>query len=135
MRGFTPRWQSTTLPLTALDSEPAKQRSASATGTPAAAASAASIMSVAGRPPVTDAPVTWKAGPVGGVIVALLSTARAGMSAPTEFSHGTVVGLPTVDGSGPSLPAEFATNTPASEAPRKANETGSMRSDVVPPTE
>src|SRR5439155_18995566 len=136
MRGLTPRWHRTTLPVTlAGSSELAKHRSASAVATPAAAALAASTIWVAFSDPVTDAPVTVNAGPVDGVIVALAWKVRAAFSAPTDVSHGTVVGVPTVPASGPSLPAELATNTPASEAPRKANSTGSMTFDVVPPIE
>src|SRR5213592_1228303 len=136
MRGLTPRWQSTALPATlAGSSESAKQRSASAVATPAAAASAASMISVAFNAPVTDAPVSVNAAPADGVTVAVASKDRAGLSAPTEVIQGTAVGVPTVPGSGPSLPAELATKTPASEAPRKANSTGSMTFDVVPPIE
>ena len=40
--------------------------------------------------------------------------------APTLVIQGTVAGLLTVLGSGPSLPADVATKTPASAANRKA---------------
>jgi hypothetical protein len=56
-------------------------------------------------------------------------------SAPTAVSHGAEAGVPTVLASGPALPAELATNTPASEAPRKATESGSMTVEVSEPTE
>ena len=46
--------------------------------------------------------------------------ARASVLAPTVVSHGTEAGEPTVPAPGPLLPAELATKTPASEAPRKA---------------
>ena len=59
-------------------------------------------------------------------IVALPRNVRAGLSAATAVTHGTEVGEPTVLAAGPSLPAEVATNTPASEAPRKATSTGSI---------
>src|SRR5947209_11419002 len=129
MRGFTPRWQSTILPVTLAGSSVlGKQRAASAVAAPAAAELAAStIAAPTGRAAVTDAPLIVPTPPE---IVAVAAKVRASFSAATVVTQGAAAGVPIVPAAGPSLPAEVATNTPASEAPRKATSTGSMRSAV-----
>jgi len=61
------------------------------------------------------------------------SPERLCVPAATVVSHGP--GCATVDVAGPLLPAEAATNTPASAANRKAISTGSAKLVVVPLTE
>src|SRR4051795_3582939 len=123
MRGLTPRRHRTTLPVTfAESSELGKHFSASAVATPALAASTESTICVpAGSAAVSEEPVIV---PTPLLIVALPVNVRASLAAATEVSHGAEVGVPTVPGAGPSLPAELATKTPASEANRKATSTG-----------
>lgn len=68
-------------------------------------------------------------------MVAVDSKVRARLEAATEVSHGTPLGDPTVPGAGPALPAELATNTPASEAPRNATSTAPMTCESAAPME
>src|SRR5690242_6096774 len=98
MRSLTPRRQSTTLPATfAGSSVPGWQRAASAAVAPVAALLAASTTWVGVvSAPVTDAPVMSNGAPLAGVMCAVAVNVRAGLSAATEVSHGTVVGVPTV---------------------------------------
>ena len=58
--------------------------------------------------------------------------ARSWWLAPTEVTQGTDAGLPTVDGLGPALPAEVATNTPASAANKKAMSSGRSDQGAAP---
>src|SRR3954447_25157325 len=112
MRGLVPRLHSTILPATAAElSEPGKHSSASAADCPAAAELAASTICAAGSAAVTDAPEIV---PTPASIVALPESVRAGWSATAAVTGGAEVGVPTVLAVGPSLPAEVATNTPAS---------------------
>src|SRR4051794_14114598 len=122
MRSLLPRRQSTTLPVTfAGSSVPGKHSAVSVGSAPATPLLAASTTCVGVlRAPVTEAPVMSNGAPGDGVTCAVAANVRAGLSAATEVSHGTVVGVPTVLAPGPLLPAELATNTPASEAPRNA---------------
>ncbi len=65
----------------------------------------------------------------------MASNVRASDAAATVVSHGTAAGEPTVDSPGPALPAEFATNTPASEAPRNATSVGPISALLSDPIE
>src|SRR3954453_2137752 len=133
MRGLSPRLHSTILPVTAVElSEPGSHSSAFAVVCPAAAELAESTICAAGSAAVTDAPLIV---PTPLLIVALPENVRAALSAATAVTHGAEVGVPTLLGVGPSLPAEVATKTPASDAPRKVISTGSMRSAVLEPIE
>src|SRR3954453_14904093 len=133
MRGLTPRLHSTILPLTAAElREPGKHSSASAADAPAAAEFAESTICAAGSAAVTDAP---RIAPTPLLTVAAPSKVRAALSAATDVTHGAAVGVPRVPGPGPSLPAELATKTPASDAPRKEISTGSMSVGVLAPIE
>src|SRR3954451_2502861 len=135
MRALLPRRQSTTLPATfAGSSEFGMHSSAWAAVAGALAAPAASTSGVSGSAWVTDAPLIENCSLLP-LIVAVAVNARASVSAPTVVSHGTEAGEPTVEAPGPELPAELATNTPASEAPRKATSSGPITVDVVLPTE
>src|SRR4051812_28004740 len=135
MRALLPRRQSTTLPATfAGSSEFGMQSSALACVAPAFTALAASTSGVSGSALVTDAPTIENCSLLP-LIVAVELNWRVSVSAPTVVSHGTEAGEPTVPTPGPELPAELATNTPASEAPRKACSSGPKTYDVVPPTE
>src|SRR3954452_19313029 len=135
MRALLPRRQSTTLPATFAGSSVLfMHSSAFAAVAPARAAFAASTSGVAGSALVTDAPVIVNVPPLP-LTVTVEVKARASVLAATVVSHGTDAGEPTVPAPGPELPAELATNTPASEAPKKAISSGPMTYDVVPPTE
>src|SRR5690242_6801350 len=105
MRSLTPRRQSTTLPATlAGSSVPGLHSSASAAAAPAMALVAASATGAAvASAGVTDAPVMSNGAPLDGVMCAVAVKVRAGLSAATEVSHGTVVGVPTVLAPGPEL--------------------------------
>src|SRR2546423_1357175 len=87
MRGLTPRWHRTILPVTLLEArESGKQRWASAVVTPVAAAPAASTISVlVGSAAVIDepeiVPTPWS-------MVAVPRKVRASVAAPTEGRHG-----------------------------------------------
>src|SRR5256885_2443462 len=126
IRALPPRWQRTTLPVTSAGSSALPRHSWAAAGSaPARVELAESTTPVAGSAAVTEAPLTSNGRAPAGVIVAVAWNVRAGASAPTEVSQGAVVGVATVPASGPELPAALATNTPASDAPRKASCTGS----------
>src|SRR3954451_17200346 len=135
MRALLPRRQSTTLPATfAGSSEFGMQSSALAAETPERADVAASASGVAGSALVTEAPLNEKV-PVAPLTVTVAVKARCSVSAPTVGSHGTEAGEPTVPTPGPALPAELATNTPASDAPRKASDSAVSTVEVSLPTE
>src|SRR5436305_14441360 len=138
MRSLTPRRQSTTLPATAAGSSVSgSQSAASVSGTAGVALACSASTTGVGvlSACVTEAPWIVKAGPLDGVIVAVASNVRASVPAATVVSQGTAAGAPTVPGSGPSLPAEFETKTPASDAPRNAYDSASMTVGVDEPTE
>ena len=64
----------------------------------------------------------------------VLLKVRSWVLAPTDVTHGTEAGPPTVSAPGPELPFEVATQTLASAANRKAMSAGSVR-DAPPPIE
>lgn len=62
-----------------------------------------------------------------------LANFRSCVPAPMLMTQGLFAGEPTVSGRGPLLPAEVATNTPASRAPRNASESSSFHGSLGPP--
>src|SRR6185295_12496460 len=130
-----PRSQTTILPATLAGSScgtpdvlsaARKQRATSAGTAPAAAASVASINGDGPTAAVYEAPL--KVVPLPSVTEPLPS--RLWVPAATVVIHGD--GCATVAVAGPLLPAEAATNTPASAANRKAISTGSAKLVRVP---
>src|SRR6478736_5513105 len=118
MRALSPRRQSTTLPVTfAGSSVRALHRATSAAGAPGSPALAESTSGESGSALVTEAPLIVKVS-LAPLTVTVEMKARASVLAPTVVTHGTDAGEPTVPAPGPLLPAELATNTPASDAPR-----------------
>src|SRR3954471_10148498 len=123
-RALSPRRQSTTLPVTfAGSSVPGLQSAACAAATPARPDFSASTTGASGSALVTDAPLIANVSPAP-LIEAVALNWRASVEAATVVSHGTEAGEPTVPTPGPSLPAELATKTPASLAPRNAISSG-----------
>src|SRR4051812_49362928 len=111
MRSLSPRRQSTTLPATCAGSSDCGLHSAASAAWPGSPAAAPSTSGLAGRAPVTDAPVTVKS--LAPWIVTVETNERYVVSAATAVVQGTLDGAPTVLAPGPALPAEVATNTPA----------------------
>src|SRR4051794_30229880 len=115
MRALLPRRQSTILPVTLAGSSVlAMHSSALAAEAPARAEVAASASGLVPSAFVTEAPLIVNV-PVAPLTVTLAVNARCSVSAPTVVSHGTEAGEPTVLAPAPALPAELATNTPASD--------------------
>src|SRR4051794_1386856 len=135
MRALLPRRQSTTLPATLAGSSVfGMHSSALAAVAPARAELAASTTGVAGSALVTEAPLIVNVS-FAPLIVTVEENWRASVSAPTVVSHGTPLGEPIVEAPGPELPAELATKTPASDAPRNAIASALRIVEVVEPTE
>ena len=137
IRSLTPRRHRTTFPVTlAGSSVSAWQSSASSAVAGASAASSASMRVVAaGSASIDEPPVRARSSPGASVIVAVALKARELDAAATEVSHGTEAGEPTVSAPGPALPAELATKTPASDAPRKAISSEPITVEVSDPME